>query len=74
MKASRWSARKAHKRLATRVATGALVIKPNLAMNALVTPRAIPLSVLEHKLIALQGVVLGRLRDKSHDSKGIGRC
>jgi hypothetical protein len=73
MKASRWSARKANKRTSKRVVSGTPVAATRAAMKSLVTPQAIPLALLERKLIALQRVVLSRLRDKKDDSKGIGR-
>jgi hypothetical protein len=73
MKASRWSARKAKKRAPKRVVSGTPVAATRVAMKSLVTPPAIPLALFEQKLIALQSIVLSRLRDKKHDSKGVGR-
>jgi hypothetical protein len=73
MKASPWSARKAKKRAPKRVVSGTSIAATKVAMKSLVTPQALPLALLEQKLIALQSVVLSRLRDKNHDSKRIGR-
>jgi hypothetical protein len=65
MNASRWSARRAKKRLPKRVIPGVPKTVPNVAMKSLVTPRVVPLALLEQKFIELQSVVLGRLRDKN---------
>jgi hypothetical protein len=65
MNASRWSARRAKKRLPKRVVPGIPKTSPNVAMKSLVTPRVVPLAVMEQKFIELQSVVLGRLRDKN---------
>jgi hypothetical protein len=74
MQTSRWTGRRAGKRLVKKVASGTQKPTTRATTSILAKRQTIPLVTLEQRLIELQSLVLGRLKGRDHEAEEKPGC